>query len=304
MAGRRRRSLLHSTGAIIANRVDVCTVHYCHGAAERRLDRPRTSRAGTLYRLNARLAATMSRAAERWCYRPDRVRVLCAVSRGVAEELAECFPAMAPTVRTIPNGVDPARFRPDSEARNAVRTELGIDERTALALFVGGDWERKGLPHAVDALAYAPEWQLAVAGSGDREPLLARARLAGTESRLRFLGSIADMPRLYAAGDAFVLPTAYEAFPLVALEAAASAVPLLATPVNGVQELMDAQRMGWFIAPDGEDIARRLNELRADPELAGAMARAARGTARQYSWRAMADAYEALYRDLADGGVN
>jgi glycosyltransferase involved in cell wall biosynthesis len=301
LAARRGPALLHTTGAIVANRTDVCTVHYCHRFADRRIGRPRISRENAVYRLNGRLAAVMSHVAESWCYRPGRARVLCAVSGGVAAELVECFPAMTARVRTIPNGVDPTRFCPDAVARGEVRAELGIDEHTALALFVGGDWERKGLPYAIDALAHAPEWQLAVAGPGDPAPLRARARLAGTEARLRFLGPVQDTPRLYAAGDAFLLPTAYEAFPLAALEAAASALPLLATRVNGVEDLMGDRRIGWFVGRDGEEIGRRLNELHADRELAGAMSHAARHAARSYSWQAMADAYGDLYRELGDG---
>jgi glycosyltransferase involved in cell wall biosynthesis len=301
IAARRGRALVHTTGAIVANRVDVCTVHYCHGAAYRRIGGPRASRESALYRVNSRLSAVMSLAAERWCYRPGRARVLCAVSGGVAAELVDCFPAMAGHVRTIPNGVDATRFCPDPVARGQVRAELGIDEQMPLALFVGGDWDRKGLPYAIDALAHAPGWQLAVAGPGDPAPLRARARVAGTEARLRFLGPVKDTPRLYAAGDAFLLPTAYEAFPLVALEAAASALPLLATRVNGIEDLIGDRPIGWFVARDGEDIGRRLNQLQADRELADAMAQAARDVAHGYSWQAMADAYSDLYRELTDG---
>jgi UDP-glucose:(heptosyl)LPS alpha-1,3-glucosyltransferase len=206
---------------------------------------------------------------------------------------------MEHAVRTVPNGVDAKVFRPDPEARREVRAELGVAEHTSLALFVGGDWERKGLAHALDALTLAPGWHLAVAGAGDRELLLARARSTGTESRIHFLGPVRDTPRLYAAGDAFVLPTAYETFSLVTFEAAASGLPLLVTRVNGVEDLLRDSHNGWFIDRNGRDIARRLNELRSDPQLAAAMARRARSAASGYSWEAMADGYLSLYAELA-----
>jgi len=106
------------------------------------------------------------------------------------------------------------------------------------------------------------------------------------------------MPRLYAAADAFVMPTSYEAFPLVALEAAASGLPLLVTRVNGVTEMLDEGRNGWFITADGDDIAARLNRLSADPALATAMGERARATAAAYTWDAMAERYESLYAEL------
>jgi UDP-glucose:(heptosyl)LPS alpha-1,3-glucosyltransferase len=205
---------------------------------------------------------------------------------------------MARTVRTVPNGVDCAVFRPDRDLRTEVRAELGVSDCASLALFVGGDWERKGLAHAVDALALSPGWHLAVAGKGDPAPHAARARAAGTDSRLHFLGPVVDMPRLYSAGDAFVLPTGYEAFPLVALEAAASGLPLLVTRVNGVEDLLQNGVNGWFIARDARDIARRLNDLRTAPQQASRLAVAARSAALRFSWEAMVERYLSLYAEL------
>ncbi len=297
---RRGDAVLHATGAVVANHVDVATVHYCHRAARSRVEGSRASRPGILYRSNSWLGGFMSRAAEKWCYQPARTRWLCAVSDGVGAELRSAFPAMANAIRTIANGVDAEIFRPDEPARRSVREQLGISEEDALALFVGGDWDRKGLAFAIDALALAPEWKLAVAGCGDPEPLVARSRMAGTESRLHFLGRVRDMPRLYAAGDAFVMPTTYEAFPLVSLEAAASGLPLLVTRVNGVEDFLEDGLSGWFIKRDGTDIAKRLNELRSHPDLVRAMAVHARAAVRDYSWEAMASGYLALYEEIAN----
>jgi glycosyltransferase involved in cell wall biosynthesis len=297
----RGTALLHTTGAIVANRADVSTVHYCHRAAATRVNGSRASRPGPVYRLNSAVMGTLAQAGEAWCYRPARTRRLCAVSRGVAGELRGGFPAMAGAVLTIPNGVDSDLFRPDETARREVRSSLGITDEVPLALFVGGDWERKGLRHAVDALALARPWHLAVAGPGDAGPLTAHAASAGTGSRLRFLGPVRDMPRLYSAADAFVLPTAYEAFPLVSLEAAASGLSLLVTRVNGAEELVRHGHNGWFVGRDAGEIAQRLIELRADPSRARAMAQAARTAASRYTWDAMADRYMTLYADLSNG---
>jgi glycosyltransferase involved in cell wall biosynthesis len=298
LVARERGALLHTTGAIIANRADVSTVHYCHRAAATRVSGSRASRRSPLYLLNAALSKLMFLAGEAWCYRPGRTGQLCAVSRGVAGELREQFPQMAGAVRTVPNGVDRAVFRPDPGLRRAQRAELELDDRAALAVFVGGDWERKGLARAIDALALSPAWHLAVAGTGDPAPHLARARAAGSDSRLHFLGSVRDTPRLYAAGDAFVLPTAYEAFPLVALEAAASGLPLLVTRVSGVEDLLRDGLSGWFVARDAGDIARRLNGLLADPTLARRMGAAARTSSLRFSWESMVEGYLALYAEL------
>jgi glycosyltransferase involved in cell wall biosynthesis len=298
LALRRRESVLHVTGAIVANHADVCTVHYCHRAAVRQLEGSRASRPGTLYRINAWLGGVMARVGELWCYRPGRTGLLCAVSSGVADELEAGFPAMIGKVRTVRNGVDEGVFRPDPAARATVRSELGLDPSTRLALFVGGDWGRKGLAYAIDALAQAPDWHLVVAGAGDPGPHEHRAHHSGTESRLHFVGPERRMARLYAAADAFVLPTAYETFSLSTFEAAASGVPLLVTPVNGVRDMLEHGCNGWFISRDANEIAIRLNQLSAEPELAQSISAMARAAIRPYSWHAMAQSYRSVYAEV------
>jgi len=296
-AARRGRALLHTTGAIVANRADVSSVHYCHRAAGLGLGEARAARPNSLYRLNAAVGARLAAAGEAWCYTPRRLTVFCAVSQGVARELRTHFPRMANAVRAVPNGVDLADFRPDMAVRAEVRVALGIGEDVGLALFVGGDWQRKGLRHAVEALAGARTWHLAVAGEGDSRALTALAESKGTEARLHLLGKVRDMPRLYAAADAFVFPTAYEAFPLAMLEAAASGVPLLVTPVSGAEDVVVDGVNGWFISPNATDIARRLNELISTRGLARRMGDEARTAAAVYSWEKMVEGYLAVYSD-------
>jgi UDP-glucose:(heptosyl)LPS alpha-1,3-glucosyltransferase len=144
---------------------------------------------------------------------------------------------------------------------------------------------------------------LAVAGDGDRGELSAQAQRSGTASRLHFLGPVQNMAPVYAAADAFVLPTAYETFSLVTYEAAATGLPLLVTRVNGVEDLLQEGRSGWFVSPDAKDIARRLNQLGSDRVLAGTMAEEARKAAAAFSWEAMTEGYLRAYTELATAGA-
>ena len=171
------------------------------------------------------------------------------VSEGVAEEVREHYPRLAPRVIAIHNGVDLERFEPGRwrEQAREQRERLGIGEHQLVALFVGGEWERKGLRPVVEALADAPEWMLAVAGPGDRAHFEQLARSLGVHERIRWLGVQREVAPLYAMADAFVLPTSYETFSLATFEAAASGLPLLATPVNGIRELLEPGVNGFFI---------------------------------------------------------
>jgi D-inositol-3-phosphate glycosyltransferase len=98
-----------------------------------------------------------------------------------------------------------------------------------------------------------------------------------------------------------VLPSDYETFSLVTFEAAASGLPVLATPVSGVRELIEDGRNGFVISRDAAEIGGRLNELAADPALRARLGAAARESASLYSWARMVERHEQLYARLAAG---
>lgn len=296
---RHRTGVLHTTGAVVFNRADVSTVHFCHHGFSAAGGAPQTARPSWGHRLNAAAAAWMSRTAERFCFRRGRTRRLVAVSGGVARELERFLPDQRGAVAVIPNGVDRARFAPGRDARAAARERLGLAAGDLVALFVGGDWERKGLRFAIEGVADADGWHLVVVGRGDEARHRAHARRHGAGERVHFAGTTSEPAGYYAAADAFLLPTAYEAFPLVSLEAAAAGLPLLAARVSGVEELVDDGRNGWFVTRDASAIAQRLRMLREDPALRRRLGAAARADSARYTWERAVDAYVELYATLA-----
>jgi glycosyltransferase involved in cell wall biosynthesis len=298
---RRARGLVHTTGALVFNRADVSTVHFCHRAFHARTRVLRASKRSPLYRLNARLADGMSRVAERYCYHPSRTRSLVAVSEGVAQELREFFPAMRGAVSVIPNGVDREAFAPDPLARERLRSRWGLGEDDLVALFVGGEWERKGLRYAIEAVARVPRWHLVVVGGGDAARFEGLATASGAGGRVRFVGVTRETAPYYACADAFLLPTAYEAFPLVVLEAAAAGLPLMLPRISGVEEILAEGRNGWFIERDAAVIAERLRELERDERLRRAMGEAARRASARFDWEGAVVAYDEHYAGLLPG---
>lgn len=300
---RHRRGIVHVTGAIVANRADVATVHLCHRALARRASARRTSRRLPAYVINAVLAGWLSRAGERWCYRPTRLGAIVGVSRGGGEEVMRWYPPLADRVTMIPNAVDHQAFRPASaEARARIRRDLGLAQERLTALFVGGEWEGKGLRFAIDGIARRPEWDLVIVGRGDRARYEKLANSLGAGDRVRFLAETPDIVSLYQAADAFLLPSDYETFSLVTHEAAACGLPLLATRVSGVEDLLEDGVNGWFIRQDASHIALCLDILAADPSGRAIMGAAAREASTRYSWEAMALAYSELYESIARNG--
>jgi|SRR5271165_5209558 len=295
---RHRRGVVQATGAIVLGRVDVVAIHYLHQVGP-----ANPSRASWLYRAQAPLAGLLKRLGERLCLPLNRPSAVVCVSEGAAEEVRRHIPVVADRVVTIHNGVDTDAFAPGVRHVEAAarRRSLELPEGGLVAAFVGSEWERKGLEPAIRALAQAPGWILAVAGSGDEPSYQQLAERLGVGERVRWLGVVSDIQLIYELADAFVLPTAYETFSLVTFEAAASGLPILAAPVSGVRELIQDGRNGFLISRDPADIAARLRQLAEDPELRARLGAAARESALDYSWERMVARHAELYASIAAG---
>ena len=226
--------------------------------------------------------------------------------RGGARALS--LPGSAARVVAIHNGVDTDAFAPGAARERGARPARpasGSPTDRLVAAFVGSEWERKGLEPAIRALACAPEWDLVVAGGGDSRALPGARRLARRRPTPCTGSGSSPTSLVYELADAFVLPSSYEAFSLVTFEAAASGLPILATPVNGVRELVHDGATGFLIDRDPDTIAERLRLLAADPALRERMGRAARQAALRFSWARTVARHHELYERLAAarGGV-
>jgi glycosyltransferase involved in cell wall biosynthesis/GT2 family glycosyltransferase len=296
-----RADVVHTMGAIVPSRTHLASVQFCH-AAFRGLASGAPGHSSRARRVNARVSSVLSLAAERWLYRPGRAKALAAVSRGVEAELRRQYPDV-PVVLT-PNAVDTDRFRPDPDARRRMRLggRLGSDE--VVALFVGGDWKRKGVAIAIEGFAQAARecdvpLRLWVVGRGDAQRYRRVAEIEGVSDRVTFFGPRSDTERFFQAADLFVFPTLYEAFPLAVLEAAACGLPLVVTAVNGVDELLgDNGDSGIVVQRTPESAAKALVRLADSPGLRAEMGHAARVRAQEFTWprsvQSILDTYSAF----------
>lgn len=143
----------------------------------------------------------------------------------------------------IPLVYDTDRFQPDPAVRRETRAELGAGKNDVVALFVGTNWNTKGLDLAVAGLADAHrrgarQLVLWVAGSDDAKRLERAARRHGVQDRVRLLGMRSDLERHFPAADVFLLPTLYEHGSRASHEAAACGLPLVVTATHGPAELI------------------------------------------------------------------
>ncbi|NHC45253.1 glycosyltransferase family 4 protein [Motilibacter aurantiacus] len=217
-----------------------------------------------------------------------RVAVGTAAARAV-----ERFCGLRPgSVRTIPNGVPP-HPGPAHEQRDPPL--LGVLARLE---------RQKGVDVLLHALVQAPGLGLTVAGDGSERAALEKlaARL-GVGDRVRFSGWAPAPESFLATVDVLVAPSRNEAMPLVVLEAMHAGLPVLATRVGAVGEVVQHGRTGLLVEPeDVGGLASALRELAADRELRARLGAAGRERARTaFSDTAMAAAYDRAYREVIAG---
>lgn len=298
---RRSGALVHTMGAIIPRHADIAAVHFCHAAflAERRGADGRTP--SWHRRLNGDISLALGAAAERWWLRSGRARIATAVSQSEGHELDEHYPDLPYVV--VPNGVDRERFRPDPEVRRRVRQEHQLTPDDVVILFVGRRWEDKGLSIAIRALpgvcdAVDAPVQLWVVGTGDVAHYRTLAARHGVSSQVRFAPVSRQIETFYQAADLLVLPSIYETFSMVAYEAASSGIPVVATPVSGIRELLNGGACGIIVEREPNHVARALSRLAADPELRRRMGAEGRQRTGEFSWSVVTDQTVELYRSL------
>ena len=221
---------------------------------------------------------------KRWMYGamlrvtlPLTDRIIC-VSEALRQDVIADCPSVAPRTTTVWNGVDPAllSFRGN---RNKIRREWWVGSGPVL-LTVARLTEQKGHRFLIEALpALVAEWPSLVClfvGEGEcRELLRALAREKGVEQSCRLAGARNDVEDWYAAADVVVLPSLSEGFPFVVLEALAMARPVVATHVNGVQELIRDGIHGLLVPPrNPQALQAAIRTLLHDPCLAARLGRA------------------------------
>ncbi|HTI38116.1 MAG TPA: glycosyltransferase [Vicinamibacterales bacterium] len=194
-------------------------------------------------------------------------------------------------VHQIANGVNAGRFAQRS-SRREIRTVVTVanlrQEKAHEVLIIA----------AARLVPHHPYLRFVIAGDGPRRAELERLVDArGLREHVTFAGHCDDVPALLADADLFALPSRSEAFPNAVMEAMAAGLPIVATAVDGLLDLVEPHRTGVLVPPDAPDaLADAIESLVVVPERAAAMGMAARETVRaRYSFERMVSAFESLY---------
>ncbi|MBX3232344.1 MAG: glycosyltransferase [Labilithrix sp.] len=200
----------------------------------------------------------------------------------------------------IENGIPLGKFRPDAEARAAIRAELGIPPDAFVVGTVGRLVEEKDYPHLVRSLApvVSDRFRLVIVGEGGTRGAIEAAIDPAARPFVTLTGARPDVPRLLASFDVFALSSKNEGLPLVIAEAMATELPIVATAVGGIPDVVPSDT--GLLVPSGDAAALRgaVQELADDESRRRRLGEAARAFAlRRFAEERMLDRYLSLYGD-------
>lgn len=211
---------------------------------------------------------------EKKCLGNPRLKGVIAFSQRVKKELITAHHLPEEKVKVVYHGV-PAAKKLAGTDRQTLRMELGIQDQELVILFVGSGFERKGLRSLIEGLSHfdCPQYRLLVVGKGDKTKYVKLARKLKLQDKVQFLGIQSEVAHFYSLADIFVLPTIYEPFGLVVLEAMTYGLPVVVSRNAGVAELISHSKNGLIVNDpfNPSEIGHCLNQLK-DPDFRKSLA--------------------------------
>lgn len=244
-------------------------------------------------------------AVERDLFLHPALRAVICNSDMVRREIIEAFGLPPDRLHLVYNGVDTQRFHPGLRShRQALRARAGIGDDIPLLLFVGSGFVRKGLGQALEALRMTGSAHLAVVGEDKRSAHFRRmASSLGISGRVHFIGVKTDVAPWYGASDGLLLPTLYDPFPNVVMEAMSAGLGVITSTRCGGAELVDEGVEGHVCgATDTVALAGAITQFE-NRATALRYGEAARRRIEPYTVEAMAHRLVTLYQSLTPRGV-
>lgn len=205
---------------------------------------------------------------EKRIFQQNGARFVLTNSKLVKDQIRSHYQIPDEKIHVIYNSVNTSRFNLTARDRfgDAFRMQYGIKPDHLSILFVGNEFKQKGLPVLIEAAARsgAKNIRLFVAGADPIPPYRRWAEKAGLGEATVFLGYQKDLERLYGAVDLLVLPTRYDPFANVCLEAMACGTPVITTVMNGASEIIKNGREGFVLKTgDADELSARIQDFLA-----------------------------------------
>lgn len=204
-------------------------------------------------------------------------------------------------IRVVHNGIDVARFRRDrGEARRQLEQDLGVPAGAPIAVTVSVLRAAKGVEVLLEAVRQVPTAFFVIVGDGPMQAeWMELARATGVDDRVRWAGYRSDVENVLAGCDLFVHPSLDDAFPTVLLEAMAAGLPVVASRVGGIPEIVDDGETGLLVPPgDAAALAQAIQATLGDAARHGRMRDQARRRADRFSTSAWQERLTAVYDEV------
>jgi UDP-glucose:(heptosyl)LPS alpha-1,3-glucosyltransferase len=226
-------------------------------------------------------------ALERASFKSPKLVGSIAVSELVRHDLIKTFALHPSKVITLYNGVDLRRFAPGSDKSLArkIKGELGIAEHSSVIAFIGHGFARKGLGFLLEAWPQVDSRACLLVAGTDRaaESYHSRANQLGIGNRVVFVGPRGDVDRLLLAADGVVLPSLFEPFGNIVMEAMAAGLPVLCSRQTGASELVPPE-LHELVIDDPTDINELVARVNLLVRMGRDVSRSAREAAEQFTW--------------------
>ncbi|MDI6757497.1 MAG: glycogen synthase [Endomicrobiia bacterium] len=225
-----------------------------------------------------------------------------AVSEDMKKDILKFFDVKPQKIKVIHNGVDLEKWRP-RESRSAQK-KYGIPEK--YVLFFGRTTKQKGIDVLIDAadrIDPSAKIVICTAGADTKEYLAEIEARARAKSNIIFINKMIDEEdcvEIYSGAAVFMCPSIYEPFGIINLEAMATTVPVVASRVGGIKEIVLDGKTGFFIEPGSpKELADKVNRLLTDARLARKFGEAGRARVEEkFGWSAIARQTKELYEDI------
>jgi glycogen(starch) synthase len=238
-------------------------------------------------------------------YEADKV-IVC--SHSMKNEVCGHFNLPWDKVDVISNAIDTSQYQ-TSVDRGSVRQRYGVGWGEKMVLCIGRLVTQKGIEYFIRAIPKIagrfPETKFIIVGEGwSRDSLEAEAQATGQSEKIRFTGFVSDkeVVNLMTSADVLVVPSVYEPFGIVALEGMATGVPVVASQVGGLSEVIEHDRTGVFVYPRSPDsIAWGIGKVLSDSSYGKWLSGNAKDKLeKDYSWEAVATKTVEVYRKLVE----
>jgi glycosyltransferase involved in cell wall biosynthesis len=225
------------------------------------------------------------------------------ISKYSAEKIVQFYCVDKAKIRIVPNGVDTQRFKPSEECKK-IKQQIGIDSKLCV-LFVGRLIPRKGLPFLVEAAQHIVkeyvQTNFLIVGDGpQKNHIISHLQKTNLRGNFVFLGDVNErvLPALYNCADVFVLPSIQEGQGIALLEAQATAKPVVAFDVGGVNEAVVKGETGLIMKPDSRELADAIMKLLGNWSLRETMGiKGRKFVLKNFSWDICAQKMLKIYQE-------